>query len=136
MGMKTVINALEKAAQEIRGQVRRRKKQHTSNPLASIEVQIAFWSDQLEKKRKLYKKLLHQILVDECSVRTDLVQLTNPYHGNPSLESGAQNRLKDRLLELDRERRRASITHESEKAEIHEKLLHLLTQHSLLNPAE
>ena len=134
--MSTVTDGIERTSREIGRRLAPGDMYDGSTPAGWLEVQIVFWSEKLEDKRRLHKDHLLQILRTECAIGTDLLQVTDVYHGTQPGDAGRRDRLKDRLLDLDRERRQAAVLLERDVAQIQEKLLHLLGQHAHLRGPE
>jgi hypothetical protein len=130
--MNTVTDGIERASREISRRLDLGGQQASPTPLSWLEVQIVFWSERLENERRSHKEHLRQILRAECEVGTDLLQLTDSYHGLRPDDAERHDRLKEKVRDLGRERRKATIAHERDAAQIHEKLLHLLGQHAHL----
>ena len=105
--MSTVTDGIERTSREIGRRLAPGDMYDGSTPAGWLEVQIVFWSERLEDKRRLHKDHLLQILRAECAIGTDLLQITDVYHGTQPGDAGRRDRLKDRLLDLDRERRQA-----------------------------
>ena len=104
-----------------------------ATPASVLELQIAFWSEALDQTRAHHRDLLRSILRAECYVGTDLMQLDSYapakiWHHR----FDARDNLKNKLLQLDAERRRLAATHDRDVRDVRARLLDLLVQHAFL----
>jgi len=128
--MSKFIKSLEEKAEHL-ASVPKREQWDKSIP-SIVRREIALTVDQINRQRDSHKKQLRQLLQMECSVGTDLMQLEQriprytPYHF-PEKE-----KFKQRLFEIDKERRSLNMRLEKEGRGLEEKLLSLVNRHEQL----
>ena len=126
----TLTTILEHVAQQIRS----RLSKHTRpTPESLLELQIGLCSEQLDRLRDVRDDQLRRILRAECYVGTDLLKLDSYapatiFH----FRFEARDNLKNKLLQLDMERRRLLLAHERDRQGLHTTLLQLLSEHAAL----
>ena len=95
---------------------------------AMLSREIALTLDQIHRQREFHENELRQLLRMECSVGTDLMQLQQriprytPYHF-PEKE-----KLKQRLFEIERERRKLSLRLQDKTQSLEDRLLSLINK--------
>lgn len=100
---------------------------------AMIRREIAFTIDQIKRLKERHEEQFHRLLKLECYIDTDLMQLEQrqpryvPYHF-PEKE-----KLKQRLFEIEKERRNLSLKLEEKTQGLEEKLLNLINRHKQLD---
>lgn len=98
-----------------------------------IRREIALTIDQIKRLKDRHEDQFHRLLKLECYVDTDLMQLQQripkyaPYHF-PEKE-----KLKQRLFEIEKERRNLSLRLEEKTQGLEEKLLSLINKHDQLH---
>mgnify|MGYP001586194800 CR=1 FL=1 len=98
-----------------------------------LELQIAFWSEELTRLRKSHHDDLRHLLQLECDIDTDLMHLDTyiPLRiWQP--RTWARDTLKTRQFHLEMERRRTIQIHEREVRDVQVKLLELLVQRAIM----
>jgi hypothetical protein len=110
-----------------------RKEQWDKSVPGIIRREIALTVDQINRQREFHEKQSRQLLRMECSVGTDLMQLEQripryaPYHF-PEKE-----KLKQRLFDIDKERRKLDSRLEEKKQGFEDKLLGLINKHEQID---
>lgn len=127
--MRTVVSGLEELAKSIRSNL---DDHEGPTPLSLLEREIAFWSEHLDRVREVQEDMMRGILRAECDVGTDLLALESYAPQVFLIRFKARDNLKNKLLQLDVERRRLITSHERDVAHLHERLLHLVSQRAQL----
>ena len=100
---------------------------------AMIRREIALTVDQIKRLQERHDEQFRRLLRIECYIDTDLIQLEQrqpryiPYHF-PEKE-----KLKQRLFDIEKERRNLSIKLEEKTQGLEEKLLSLINKHEQLD---
>jgi len=100
---------------------------------AMIRREIALTVDQIKRLKERHDEQFHRLLKLECYVDTDLMQLEQrlpryvPYHF-PEKE-----KFKQRLFEIEKERRSLSLRLEEKTQGLEDKLLSLINKHEQLD---
>ena len=100
---------------------------------AMIRREIALTVDQIKRLREQHDEQFRRLLRVECYIDTDLMQLEQrqpryiPYHF-PEKE-----KLKQRLFDIEKERRNLSFKLEEKTQGLEEKLLNLINRHEQLD---
>lgn len=125
----SLTERIEKSARLLR---RRRVPGREPTPLFHLEEEIVLLSERLDRVRAVHQEQLRSILRAECYVDTDLMALETYSTRGFYYRTKARDSLKSKLLALDAERRHATLAHEREVAELHERLLGLLARREYL----
>jgi len=110
-----------------------RKKQWDKSIPGMIRREIVLTIDQIKRLRERHDEQFRRLLRIECYVDTDLMQLEQrqpryvPYHF-PEKE-----KLKQRLFDIEKERRNLSLQLEEKTQGLEEKLLSLINKHEQLD---
>jgi len=100
---------------------------------STLRREIALTVDQIKRLRERHDEQFKRLLKLECYVDTDLIQMENrqpryvPYHF-PEKE-----KLKQRLFEIEKERRNLSLRLEEKTQSLEDRLLSLLNKHQQLD---
>lgn len=124
--MTTVTKDLEGIARHIRKTRGQRKDK--SRTLLILEQEISLASEQLDRARKIHKQQLDSIRRIEFYTERDLEQLK----GYSMDARDRREKLKNKLLKLNRDRRRQIAEHEKDMATMHDRLCSLIAQRSHL----
>lgn len=127
--MSLVIAALESRARHV---MDRFAKPAQPNPTSMLEEQISLLSEHLARMQHIHQEHLRSILHAECYVGSDLIALDCYSPELWQARNAVRDRLKDKLLDLARERRLALLNHDRDRRTLEERLLQLLTEHELL----
>ncbi len=131
LNMPTFRESLEEKAKDLVSVPAR--EQWDKSVSAIIRREIALTADQIDRQRESHRTQLRQLLRMECAVRTDLIQLEQrqpryaPYHF-PEKE-----RMKQRLSEIEKERRTLSLRLEEKTQALEDRLLNLVNKHEQLD---
>lgn len=101
-------------------------------PEMVLARQIALALDHLDRSRCLHESMLRQLLRIECYIDTELMQRAPRPHSYIDVYRPERDRLKDKLLRLEDERRRLALLHHDRTAQIFDRLLALVHQHGYL----
>ena len=129
--MSKITKSLEEKA-EFLASVPKQEQWDKSIP-SIILREIALTVDQIKRLKERHEEQLRRLLRIECYVDTDLMQLEQrtpryvPYHF-PEKE-----KLKQRLFEIEKERRNLSLRLEEKTQGLEDKLLTLINQHEQLD---
>jgi hypothetical protein len=104
----------------------------TSIP-ATIRREIALTVDQLNRQRELHDKQLRRLLRIECYVDTDLMQLQQRIPRYTQHHFPEKEKLKQRLLEIEKERRKLTLRLDDKHQSLQDRLLNLLNKHEQLD---
>ena len=124
--MSRFSKTLEEKAEEMAALLR--KEQWDRSVPSIIRREIALTVDQIQRLRKQHEEQFRHLLRIECYVDTDLLQLEQripryaPYHF-PEKE-----KFKQRLFEIEKERRNLSLKLEKETRGLEDKLLELVNR--------
>lgn len=122
---------LEARASEI---VRRDHSGERDPVTSTIEREIALMLSHINRARALHRTIHLNLLHQECYIDTDIRQRepTPPVYRDPRLPE--RDRLRDRLREIERERRNLAAIYEEKLQALHDRLLVLLNRHAVLTP--
>ena len=129
--MSKFTKSLEEKAEFI-ASVPKREQWDKSIP-SIVRREIALTVDQIKRLREQHDKQFRRLLRIECYVDTDLMQLEQripryaPYHF-PEKE-----KFKQRLFEIEKERRSLSLRLEEKTQGLEDKLLSLINRHEQLD---
>ena len=100
---------------------------------STLRREIALTAEQLNRQREAHRIQLRQLLKTECSVRTDLIRLKQR-QPRYSLELPPERgRLKQKLSDIDKERRTLSHRLEDKMQGLEDRLLNLVHKHEQLD---
>ena len=102
-------------------------------PIGQLDEEISLLLEQIRNLRSIHDATLLSILRSECSVDTDLMKLDSYVH--PLLfhfRFDARDNLKNKLLDLETERRKLRLTYRKEMQSLEDRLFELLSNHALL----
>ena len=125
----SLIDRLESRASQISSAVGSKKR---VDPISLLEEQIAFITEQLQRRRALHKDLLNRLLIAETYIDNDLLKLEGYSPGSILQGFQAKGGLRFRLAQLDAERRHMLLTYFQDVVGLQDRLAQLLGQHSLL----
>jgi len=126
-----LFQTLEEAARDmINGNRRRPNSFAITN---SIEQEIAFTLEQINREKALQKSQLKSLLRAECHTGTELKQMEEriPWHAHQRFSE--RHKFQQRLFTIDAERRKSSISHEERIQSLQKKLLSLMQKHEQLS---
>lgn len=109
------------------------KKQWDDGIPSILRREIALTVEQIQRLRERHDEQFHRLLRVECYVDTELMQMEQrqpryaPYHF-PEKE-----KLKQRLFDIEKERRNLSIRLEDKTQSLEERLLSLINKHQQLD---
>ncbi|MCK5601553.1 hypothetical protein KAR91_06790, partial [Candidatus Pacearchaeota archaeon] len=129
--MSKFVKSLEEKA-EFLASVPKREQWDNSIP-SIVRREIALTVDQIKRLKEKHEEQFLRLLRTECYVNTDLTQLEQripryaPYHF-PEKE-----KFKQRLFEIEKERRNLSLKLEEKTQGLEDKLLSLINKHEQLD---
>jgi len=129
--MAKFTKSLEEKAEHL-ASVPKREQWDKSIP-SIVRREIALTIDQIKRLKEQHDEQFHRLLRLECYVDTDLMQMEQrqprymPYHF-PEKE-----KLKQRLFDIEKERRSLSLRLEEKTQGLEEKLLSLINKHEQLD---
>ena len=97
---------------------------------SSIEREVALTLEHLDTTREFREEQLRRLLKAECYVESDLLKLDSYRPRQYHFMFDSRDRLKNKLLQIDKERRQLLSTHLQETRELQGKLFNLLNQHA------
>ncbi len=101
---------------------------------STIEREIALTLGHLNRARALHRNIHLNLLHQECYLDTEIMQRepTPPVYRDPRLPE--RDRLRDRLRDIERERRNLAAIYEEKLQALRDRLLVLLNRHAVLRP--
>ncbi len=139
-GKRNLAETLESRARQI---ARRQKKDSwDTSPVAMLEREIGLTLGHIENVRALHKTFGQGLLRAECTIDTHIMQLTphEPFYPQYRIieRGGLVNKIRfdklsNRKLAVDEERRRLAIAREEKLESLHDRLLALLEKRATLS---
>lgn len=99
---------------------------------AMLRRQIALTSEQLKRLKQRHDEQFGKLLRLECRIETDLLQFRHLPRELP-FNLPQEDKLKQRLFDIEKERRSLSLKLEEKTQSLETKLLELLNQHRQLD---
>ena len=125
-GSKTIDQIVEKAALWVAQDIEERPGEISI--ASTLEEEIALTLEQLAQVRALHNNIEHQLLLLECAIDTDLLQLEPRPHHYGDQHQGEINTLKGRILTIAFERQKLSKEKQEKEQHFHDRLLSLLNK--------
>lgn len=100
---------------------------------STLRREIALTVEQLNRQRDSYRKQLRQLLRRECAIRTDIIQSKQLQPRHSLQHSPEQERMKQRLSDIDKERQKLSHRLEEKTQGLEDRLLNLVHKHEQLD---
>jgi len=120
------IKSLEEIANQVVGGSR---KHIWDNSIPSmVRREIALTTDQIKRLRDQHDKQFRRLLRVECAVDTDLMQLQQHEPRQPLYHPPEREKLKQRLFDIERERRGLNQKLEKETRGLEDRLLSLVNR--------
>jgi len=110
-----------------------RKKQWDKSIPSIVRREIALTVDQIQRLRDRHNEQFLRLLRLECYVDTDLMQLEQRQPRYVSYHFPEKEKFKQRLFEIEKERRNLSLRLEEKTQGLEEKLLSLINKHEQLD---
>lgn len=98
-----------------------------------LRREIALTVDQIKRLREQHDKQFRRLLRVECAIDTDLMQLKEQYRHQPFYHPPEREKLKQRLFDIEKERRNLSMKLEDKTRSLEDKLLGLINKHEQLD---
>lgn len=96
--------------------------------------EISLTVDQIKRLRERHEEQFQKLLRLECYVDTDLMQMHQPHHPrNLPCDFPERDKLKQRLFDIEKERRNLSLRLEEKTQGLEDRLLNLINKHEQLN---
>lgn len=98
----------------------------------TLERELALTLSHINRARSLHQQLHRNLLRQECYIDTEIIQRQPriPVYTDERLSE--RDRLRDRLRDIEKERRRLAVDYEAQLRSLHDRLLALLNRHTLL----
>jgi hypothetical protein len=110
------------------------QKQQWENSIPSmIRREIALTVDQIQRLRERHDEQFHRLLRVECYVDTELLQMEQRQPQYALYHFPEKDKLKQRLFDIEKERRNLSIRLEDKTQSLEERLLSLINKHQQLD---
>ena len=100
---------------------------------ATIQREIALMVDQITRQKDSHAKQLRQLLQIECAVGTDLMELEQRIPWYTFNDLPAKETLKQRLLDIDKDRRKLNQRYEEKLHALEDRILNLIHKHQQLD---
>lgn len=98
-----------------------------------IRQEIGLTVDQIKRLRDQHEEQFRRLLQIECYIDTDLLQLQQRIPRYKSYHFPEKEKLKQRLFDIEKERRSLSLRLEEKTQGLEEKLLGLINKHALID---
>ena len=98
----------------------------------TLERELALTLSHISRARALHRQLHRNLLHQECYIDTEIIQREPRPHNYMDFRSPEHDRLRDRLRELEKERRHLAAIYEEKIQMLHDRLLVLLNRHAQL----
>ena len=100
---------------------------------STLRREIALTVDQIKRLRDRHDEQFKRLLKLECYVDTDLIQMENRQPRYVPHHFPEKEKLKQRLFEIEKERRNLSLRLEDKTQSLEDRLLSLLNKHQQLD---
>lgn len=100
----------------------------------TLEREVALTLSHIHQARSLHRALHRNLLRQECYLDTEIMQRMPRPHQYVHDHLSIGERLRDRLRELEKERRHLAAIYVEKLQVLHDRLLILLNRHALLRP--
>ena len=121
------IKSLEEIANQLAGGSR--KKMWDNSIPSMVRREIALTTDQIKRLRSQHDKQFRRLLRVECAIDTDLMQLRQHHPWQPLYHPPEREKLKQRLFDIEKERRNLSLRMEEKTRGLEDRLLGLINKH-------
>lgn len=128
------IKSLEEIANQLAGGSR--KKIWKNSIPSVIQREIALTVDQMKRLKEQHDRQFRRLLQVECEIDTDLMQLKQHGPWQPLYHPPEREKLKQRLFDIEKERRNLSLKLEEKTRSLEDKLLGLINKHEQLDTME
>ena len=98
-----------------------------------IRREIALIVDQIEQLKEKHDEQFRRLLKVECYIDSDLMQMEQRQYRYVPYHFPEKDKLKQRLFEVEKERRDLSLKLEEKTQGLEEKLLNLINKHEQLD---
>jgi len=129
--MTKFAKSLEEKAEHL-ASVPKREQWDKSIP-SIVRREIALTVDQIKRLKKRHDEQFRRLLRIECYVDTDLMQMEQRIPRYAPHHFPEKEKFKQRLFEIEKERRNLSLRLEEKTQGLEEKLLSLINQHEQLD---
>jgi len=109
------------------------KKQWDDSIPSMVRREIALTVEQIQRLRDRHDEQFHRLLRVECYVDTELMQMEQRQPQYASYHFPEKEKLKQRLFDIEKERRNLSIRLEDKTQSLEERLLSLINKHQQLD---
>jgi len=98
-----------------------------------IRREIALTVDQIKRIKDQHNKVFRRLLRVECEIDTDLMQMIQHEPWQPLYHLPEREKFKQRLFDIEKERRNLSLKLEEKTRSLEDKLLGLINKHEQLD---
>jgi len=110
------------------------KKQWDDSIPSMFRREIALTVDQIQRLRERHEEMFHSLLRLECYVDTDLMAMENRQQQYAAADNFPEmEQLKQRLFDIEKERRNLSLKLEEKTQNLETRLLELINRHQQLD---
>ena len=99
-----------------------------------VEQEIALVLNHIDRLRAVHKNVHRSLLQIECYVDTEIIQREPREPVYIDYRLAERDRLRNRLLKIEEERRKLAVAHEDKIQTLHDRLLSLMQRQSQLTP--
>ena len=125
------IKSLEEIANQLAGSSQK-KMWDTSVP-SILRREIALTVDQMKRLKEQHDVEFRKLLRIECAIDSDLMQTLQHEPWQPLYHPPEREKLKQRLFDIEKERRNLSLKLEEKTRSLEDKLLGLINKHEQIN---
>ena len=109
------------------------KQQWDDSIPSMVRREIALTVDQIQRLRDRHDEQFHRLLRVECYVDTELMQMEARQPQYASYHFPEKDKLKQRLFDIEKERRNLSLKLEEKTQNLETRLLELINKHQQLD---
>lgn len=109
---------------------RDRSKEQGFSAVSVIERELALTLSHINRARALHRMLHLSLLHQECYIDTEIMQREPRPHNYIDYRLPERDRLRDRLREIERERRHMAVVYQEKLRGLHDHLLLLINRHA------
>jgi hypothetical protein len=124
-------NTLEEKANELAAE-RGMMQWNTSIP-SMLRREIALTVDQLEQIKFLTKDQMRHLLRQECDINTSMKQFRQGIPWYTASRFPEEQKLKQRLFDIEKERRKLDIQYHDKRTTLEDRLLSLINKHEQID---
>jgi hypothetical protein len=126
---KTFTRTLEERAEDV---LFSNETRDPSSPMSSIVNEIDLVLEQIHNQQDFHHEQMRELFLMETYIDTDLLRIEDRTSRYANQRFPEEEKVKRRLHDLDKERRRLKAEYQESVGKLHGKLLELMNRHDLL----